>query len=251
MQANTIREVISCLDEVIQSCKGKSSRLGYFASLYKAMTSGVQTGIEQGAFEDGARMERLDVAFANRYLDAYTDYVSGKLATHSWMHAFKASEQKNLTVVQHLLLGINAHINLDLGIATASVSTPDNIESLHHDYNQINEVIANVYNSMDNALRKISWTAVFLKSLDTGGTHSVINFSIHKARDTAWSNAQLLTGMDISQADQVIRSTDAVISKVATAIQNPVGIIQWLTKSILLFESNDIRKNISILNEGD
>lgn len=104
---------------------------------------------------------------------------------------------------------------------------------------------------MDKALRKISWTAVFLKSLDTGGTHSVINFSIQKARDAAWSNAQLLTGMDIPQADRVIRTTDAVISKVATAIQNPVGIIQWLTKSILLFESNDIRKNISILNEGD
>lgn len=251
MQAASIPQVISCLDEIIQSCKEKPSRLGYFASLYKAMTTGVQTGIEQGAFEDGARMERLDVAFANRYLDAYTDYVSGKLATHSWMHAFKASEQTNLTVVQHLLLGINAHINLDLGIATASISTPDNLESLHHDYNQINEVIANVYNSMDKALRKISWTAVFLKSLDTGGTHSVINFSIQKARDAAWSNAQLLTGMDIPQADRVIRTTDAVISKVATAIQNPVGIIQWLTKSILLFESNDIRKNISILNEGD
>lgn len=249
MQATSIPQVISCLDEIIQSCKEKSSRLGYFASLYKAMTAGVQTGIEQGAFEDGERMERLDVAFANRYLAAYTDYVSCKIATHSWMHAFKASEQTNLTVAQHLLLGINAHINLDLGIATASISTPDNIESLHDDYNQINEVIANVYNSMDKALRKIAWTAVFLKSFDTGGAHSVINFSIQKARDAAWSNAQLLVSVNLLQEDQIIKTTDAVISKVATAIQNPAGIIKWLTKSILIFESKDITQNISILNE--
>ncbi|MGH2645477.1 MAG: DUF5995 family protein, partial [Chitinophagaceae bacterium] len=117
MIANSIEEVISYLDKIIQSCKEKSSRMGYFASLYRAMTAGVQTGIAQGAFEDGPRMERLDVTFANRYLDAYTTYISGKQTTHSWMHAFVASEQTNLTVVQHLLLGINAHINLDLGIA--------------------------------------------------------------------------------------------------------------------------------------
>lgn len=249
MQANSINEVIICLDKIIRYCEEKSSRTGYFASLYKAMTLGVQTGIEQKVFEDSARMERLDVAFANRYLDAYNMYISDRQPTHSWMYAFKASEQMNLTVVQHLLLGINAHINLDLGIATASISTPDNLESMHHDYNQINEIIANVYNSMDKALRKIAWPAVFLRPFDMGGTNSVINFSMQKARDTAWNNAKLLVGMSSGIEDQVIRNTDSVISKVATAIQNPGGIIKWLTRSILLFESKDVTGNIMALNE--
>lgn len=250
MQASTIHDVISCLDEIILFCKEKSSRMGYFSTLYKAMTLGVQTGIEQGAFQDGPRMEHLDVVFANRFLDAFSDYISGKSVTHVWMHTFKAAEQTNLTVVQHLLLGINAHINLDLGIATASISTPDNLESLHEDYNQINEIIANVYNAMEKELRKISWLAIFLKPLDTGGTHSVINFSIQKARDLAWDNAKILVGKAPGQEDQIITTTDTIVSKVATAIQNPEGLIQWLTKSILLFESKDITGNINILNGG-
>src|ERR1700749_2076572 len=121
MKANTIDEVISFLDTIIETCKQHQSRIGYFASLYKAMTIGVKVGIEQGAFENGPRMERLDVAFANRYLDAYTKFSGGQIATHAWMHAFKAAEQTNLSIVQHLLLGINAHINLDLGIAAAAI----------------------------------------------------------------------------------------------------------------------------------
>lgn len=248
MQASSINEVINCLDTIIQSCKEKGSRMGYFASLYKAMTIGVQTGKEQGVFEDGERMERLDVTFANRYLEAYSGYVSGQVVTHSWMHVFKATEQNNLTVIQHLLLGINAHINLDLGIATAAIATAENLENLHKDYNQINEIIANVYNSMERSLRKISWLAIFLKPLDAEGLNSVINFSIQKAREAAWTNAKLLVGMNNIQEEQVIRATDAVVAKVSNAIQNPSGMLHLLTRSVLLFESKDVRKNILVLN---
>lgn len=248
MQAATIEDVIDCIETIIENCKEKSSRMGYFATLYKAMTIGVQTGIEQGAFEDGARMEQLDVAFANRYLSAYSGYVSGQVVSHSWMHAFKASEQDSLTVIQHLLLAINAHINLDLGIATASISTPEDLENLHGDYNQINTVITNVYNAMEHTLRKISWPAIFLKPLDAEGLTNVINFSIRKARDAAWANANLLVGENQVQDNQIINTTDAIIAKVSTAIQNPRGIVRLITRSILLFESKDVTKNIRILN---
>lgn len=248
MKANTINEVIDCIDNIIQECKEKSSRLGYFASLYKAMTIGVQTGIEQGAFDDDERMERLDVAFANRYLEAYANFVSGQPVSESWMHAFNASRQNNLTVIQHLLLGINAHINLDLGIATASVSSPENLEDLHQDYNQINLIIANIYRSMEKSLRKISWLAIFLRPLNTEGLSDVLNFSIAKARDAAWANATLLVGDNQVQESVIIHTTDELVAKVAARIQHPSGLSAFITRSMLLFESNDIGKNIRILN---
>jgi hypothetical protein len=69
--AQTIDEVIARLDDIIADCKQRQSRIGYFAALYRRMTVEVQTGIAQKNFEDGNRMEQLDVIFANRYLQAY------------------------------------------------------------------------------------------------------------------------------------------------------------------------------------
>jgi hypothetical protein len=51
------------------------------------------------------------------------------------------------------------------------------------------------------------------------------------------------------QDEDIIRATDTIVSKVATCIQNPDGFTKWIIKGILLFESNDVAKNIKVLNE--
>ncbi|MBL7713183.1 MAG: hypothetical protein JNL13_11980, partial [Chitinophagaceae bacterium] len=111
---HSIDEVIAELDQVIAACLRTGSRAGYFACLYRKMTLAVKQGIAKGLFEDGQRMERFDVHFANRYLAAYRQYSSGEACTNAWCRAFEAGAQAH-TVIQHLLLGMNAHINLDLG----------------------------------------------------------------------------------------------------------------------------------------
>ena len=77
MSANTIDEVIARLDDIIQSARAERSRLGFFATLYRNVTLKVKQGIGSGFFEDGPRMERLDVGFANRYLSALENFRSG------------------------------------------------------------------------------------------------------------------------------------------------------------------------------
>src|SRR5262245_42369321 len=69
-RATSIGEVIDRLSAIIQWSVVNDSRLGYFPALYRKVTAGVRDGIQQGAFDDGRRMERLDVIFANRYLEA-------------------------------------------------------------------------------------------------------------------------------------------------------------------------------------
>ena len=78
MPARTIDEVVEQLDDLISYARREKSRLGYFAALYRNVTVKVKEGILAGSFEDGARMERLDVTFANRYLDAVERYRRGK-----------------------------------------------------------------------------------------------------------------------------------------------------------------------------
>ncbi len=250
MHTNTIDEVLVHLDKIIDDCMRHNSRVGYFAILYKRMTIAVKQGIAQNQFEDGSRMERLDVHFANRYLDAYYTYASGKQPTQSWQSAFNAVNNNDLAIVQHLLLGINAHINLDLGISAAAISNTDNIHALQGDFNKINIVIADVYSSLQAKLKKISWLTIFLKNINPKAADSIINFSIVKARDTAWNNALLLAHSGNQQVN-IIQTTDAVVNKVATAIHSPGSITRFLLKWIVKAESKDVADNLRYLNEED
>jgi hypothetical protein len=75
-QANTIDQVLVRLEAIISDSIKTGNRAGYFAALYHKVTASVKEGIVNGRFEDGSRMERLDVIFANRYLDAYTAWDS-------------------------------------------------------------------------------------------------------------------------------------------------------------------------------
>ena len=59
--AKNIDEVIAQLTDIIDISRQEPGRLGYFAALYRKVTINVKQGILNGRFEDGARMERLDV----------------------------------------------------------------------------------------------------------------------------------------------------------------------------------------------
>src|SRR4051812_36613284 len=112
MQATTINQVIDALEAIITESIQINSRAGYFAALYYKVTASVRDGIAKGQFENGPRMEKFDVLFANRYLDAYASWKSKHPLTNSWRVAFEVTEKSSALVLQQLLLGMNAHINL-------------------------------------------------------------------------------------------------------------------------------------------
>ena len=69
-----------------------------------------------------------------------------------WKCAFDGCGNKSLTVIQHLLLGINTHINLDLAIAAATVAPGNNIQALAGDFNQINNEIASLVDDIQQCM---------------------------------------------------------------------------------------------------
>ena len=76
--ATSIDEVIAQLGDLIDRSLRERSRLGFFAALYRKVTVKVKEGIAAGRFDDGRRMERLDVTFANRYLEAVARLRTGQ-----------------------------------------------------------------------------------------------------------------------------------------------------------------------------
>ena len=81
--------------------------LGFFAALYRRVTIEVKRGIDSGRFEDGNRMDRLDVIFATRYLEALERFRRGEHPGDCWSVAFRSAGRWRLLVLQHLLLGMN------------------------------------------------------------------------------------------------------------------------------------------------
>ena len=88
--ANTIDEVITDLTNIIELADSEASRIGYFAALYRRVTIRVKEQIAGGFFLNAAQMERLDVEFANRYLEAYGQFRNGQPTTASWAAAFNS-----------------------------------------------------------------------------------------------------------------------------------------------------------------
>lgn len=149
----TIGEVLDALDGVVARSLEQPSRLGYFAVVYRSVTK-VAEGIATLVFEDGERMERLDVAFASRYLSALALHEEGRRPTRSWEVAFDTAASARPIVLQHLLVGINAHINLDLGIAAAETAPGASLPELRRDFDRINETLALVMARVERDLAR-------------------------------------------------------------------------------------------------
>lgn len=185
----TIEEVLKKLDEIIIWSKENKSTIGYFACTYRIMTAQVLKGIQQKKFEDNPRMTLLDIAFATRYLEAWENYSKGKKCTNAWFLAFEASRNKDLLILQHIFLGMNAHINLDLGISAASIMPNRKINPLKTDFERINSVIASINQNVQDSLNKICYPVNLIDKLSKGKDNAVLDFAISKARDTSWATA--------------------------------------------------------------
>jgi len=207
-QAKTIDEVIAILERIIQDAKKHNDSLGYFAVLYQKVTVKVKEGIASGFFEGGPRMDKLDVIFANRYLKAYFEYRAGKAVTESWAMTFNYSTKYWPIVLQHLLMGMNAHINLDLGIAAATVSKDNNIDNLESDFNRINEVLSSLVAEVQQDLAEIWRPLKWLLKLSGKIDDHITDFSMKLARDGAWKFAKSIAGKPQEELESLIVERD-------------------------------------------
>ncbi|HEU0121275.1 MAG TPA: DUF5995 family protein [Bryobacteraceae bacterium] len=238
----TIDGVLDALTVIIGSARAGSSRLGYFPALYRRVTREVQRGIAAGRFEDGPRMEKLDVIFANRYLSAYDDWIAGRPASRCWALAFDAASRSDCIILQHLLLGMNAHINLDLAIAAAEVAPGASLASLRRDFNEINQILFEQVNGVQDAIGSVAPLMWLLDYVGGRDEEKFVEFSLTKARDAAWMQAERLSTQTGSSLPGAISMADSVVTVVGNGVLNPPG---WLLRAVLQLLVRLEVKNVS------
>ena len=236
--AGTIDDVLARLELILARCLRDRSRLGYFAALYRAVTRRVRDGIASGRFENGPRMERLDVIFANRYLDAVDQLWRGEEPTRSWQLAFRAAERRSPVILQHLLLGMNAHINLDLAVAAAEAAPGDSLPGLKRDFDEITVLLDEMIQGVQDRIAGVSpWLAV----IDVAGGRTdeeIGRFAIGKARSLAWCTAGNLAPLGPEARARAISVHDDVVVLVGQGILSPGPLLRT---ALLLARARETR----------
>lgn len=243
---NTINEVLIRMDQIVAECKSEQSRIGYFAILYRQVTRRVRDGILDGEFEDNPRMELLDVLFASRFINAYELWKAGKKTTESWRLAFEASKNSSHLVLQHLFLGINAHINLDLGISASETMLGKDLLGIQGDFNKINAVLAELVDGVKVNISTVSPIFGWLILLAKGQDEMLLNFSIQVARDGAWKYAGEYHAD--SNKDFQLKDRDANISKLAKMLINPGKFLAFLVKIVGFVEWKSVSRTMEQLD---
>ena len=247
----TIDQVIARLNGILDDALRQGARIGYFAALYERVTTNVRRALVAGnVFQDNPRMERLDVVFANRFLAAWDAHTSGGTPSQSWRAAFALLPDPGPLVVQHLLVGMNAHINLDLGIAAATIApSPEQLQALWPDFKKINEVLARLVIVVEDELGQISPRLKRIEDIAPGLEDRIFDFGIDVARDAAWALAQELGGSAPGGWDAIIAARDAEVAALGRALYPLHGIPGHVQSWIHAAESADIRYNIQVVAE--
>lgn len=120
-----IARMTAQLDELRHAGDGRTA----FQATYLRTTRAVADALRAGAFLDAGWVERWDAAFAGLYLDALDAARRGDPVPRPWAVAFEAATgERSLPALQHVLLGMNAHINYDLPQALLAVISDDEFD---------------------------------------------------------------------------------------------------------------------------
>jgi len=247
--ANTIEEVIAILETIIIESEKNNDSLGYFAALYQNVTICVKEGIANNYFEDGPRMEQLDVVFANRYLSALYSYKNQEAVPVSWISAFNLSTNYWPIVLQHILMGMNAHINLDLGTAAAQISRGKNLADLENDFNKINTILSSLVHEVENDLSAV-WPALkYLLKWSGKIDDFLVDFSMTLAREGAWKYANQIANVPEVEIQGSIDERDLRVANKVHIITKPGMIASIAMVIIRLTERGSVADKVQVLRK--
>lgn len=246
-RATTIINVIEELDAIINESITTNSRMGLFAYIYRRTTAEIAAEIALGNFNDNPGLEVLDVEFANLYLDAYKAHKSRQPVSASWAFVFNQVEEP-LTIVQHIMLGMNVHINLDLAVATATTMSGREILDIESDFNKVNGILLQITNEMQERLSRVSPLMFLLDLVGKNTDEKIIDFSMRKARQQSWNSANLLWSLDQNQSRQAILGIDQLVLKLNECIKSPkTRTVRFFLRLIQKFETKEVGNIISKL----
>lgn len=222
------------IDDLLDVALRADDASGYFAALYVRVTSDIARCVRDRCFEDGERMERLADAFAGYYLRARRG--EGPVP-RCWQATWDVAGDPDLLIVQHLLLGANAHVNHDLTQAVVDVAADHGgLAAVEDDFAVVNDILAASFTGVIRDLDRVSRWAGEAAALGGG---RLFNFSMRWARSTAWETAGRLYPLAAAERRDVVRQLDDWVSTLAYLITRPSLPVALAARLGRRFEQHD------------
>jgi hypothetical protein len=240
------------LEHIRDSCRGEQDRNAYFAALYGRVTLAVHQRAQAGRFDDPERMQRFVVEFARRYTEAFWARRSGGSTTRSWAVAFDAAAEPGPLVLQHLMLGMNAHINLDLGIVAATLARSDgSLARLEGDFRAINDVLGELVDRCQAAVVAASPALAIADLLLAERDEDVTRFSLRLAREGAWAFAQEIYASPAASTESIIAARDRKIAELGGRLLTRAGPADRLQRLLRRTEWRSVAEVTDLLARVD
>lgn len=195
---STIKDVIKVMENLDATLPAKDG-VKWFNLLYLLVTKEIYQRPPVTGWADERWLIQLDISFAQFYFDALAHCSTNPtMVPRAWMALFESRYKPDIERVQFALAGMNAHINHDLPLAVVQtcndlVIIPDRSTAQYRDYEAVNSILEAVE---PEALRLLATGIVgeIAQNLSTI-TRLLTMWNVRTARDTAWTNAELLWQM--------------------------------------------------------
>lgn len=193
---STIADVVQLMN-ALERALPRDDGVVAFVRLYRAVTEAVDEAVRPGGEYADTRFCRwLDVVFANSFFRALREATQRRPGVpKAWEPLIEARSRPGVLPIQFALAGMNAHINHDLAIAVVQTGEEQGIiprrgSPQHRDFERVNTLLEVV----EGEAKQFLVTGI-IGELDNnlGRVDDIIAiWKIGKARDTAWTNAEIL-----------------------------------------------------------
>jgi hypothetical protein len=203
-----IREMTTRFDALDATCNHNT----IFALTYLRTTEAYRVAVvEPGFFSDPHFINHQDAIFARYYFDAWDEYRAGRLGNvaRAWQLAFTAADQKRVTGLGNMLLGISAHVNRDLPYVLAAIGLvkPDG-SSRKPDHDQVNVFLNRVVEPLiDEAAARYDPTVDDMQIDGTAFDEAALLQLLVAWRERAFRNAELLVDAPTPAARALVEQT--------------------------------------------
>jgi len=199
MSYATIEELLDRMRADLDDLTAAGDARRFFHATYMRTTKAVGQEIARGGFLDGDWVLRWDLAFAELYTDAALGAArAGQPIPGPWRVAFDtAASRPGAPPLQHVLFGINAHINFDLPQALLAVISPAEFDDpailrrRADDHRHVDYVLQSRVGAEDDELGAVSRVTLLDRLLRPANRAASRRF-LAEARAKVWHNAVVL-----------------------------------------------------------
>ena len=191
-----VAALVARMADLLDRLEADGDPARFFLGTYLRTTRAVEAALHRGVFEDADWVARWDVDFAGLYLDALEAFRRSADVPEPWRLAFGA--RPSLPPEAHVLLGMNAHINLDLPQSLLAVVPPEDfavparLALRQRDHERIDGVLVRRVAEEDVALQRAGGRRTRLDRLLAPANRGASRIFLRESRRKVWANTAAL-----------------------------------------------------------